>query len=85
MNYTFYIMKRQKNLKIAKLFSHNLRVLREKHKMSVIDLADKCNVTRQTIYNLENGSLPKPPQLEAICKVFKIEEHELYQLNTKSE
>lgn len=70
-------------MKISKLFAHNLTVLREKHKMSVIELAEKCNVSRQSIYDLEAGSLPRPRLLEAICKVFKIEEHELFQLNTK--
>jgi DNA-binding XRE family transcriptional regulator len=76
-------MKKTKSVKISKVLAHNLQVLREKHKLSVIDLAQKCNVTRQAIYHLETGDRwISLPLIQSLCKVYKIEEHELFQINT---
>ena len=82
---TVYIkrMKINKTMKISKVLAHNLVVLREKNRLSVIELAEKCKVTRQAIYHLESGDRwISQPLIEAICKVYKIEEHELFQINT---
>jgi transcriptional regulator with XRE-family HTH domain len=76
-------MKRNGTVKISKVLAHNLVVLREKHKLSVIDVAKRCNVTRQAIYQVESGDRwISLPLIEALCKTYKIEEHELFQINT---
>lgn len=76
-------MKLPKTVKISKVLAHNLQVLRERHKLSVIELADKCKVSRQTIYQLESGDQWISLNLvDSLCKVYKIEEHELFQINT---
>lgn len=76
-------MKKANAVKISKVLAHNLVILRERHKLSVIELADKCKVTRQAIYHLESGDRwISLPLIESLCKVYKIEEHELFQINT---
>ena len=76
-------MKQLKTMKISKVLAHNLIVLREKHGLSVAKLAEKCNVTRQAIYQVEAGdNWISLPLIEALCKVYKIEQHELFQINT---
>lgn len=76
-------MKSNTTVKISKILAHNLIVLREKHRLSVIELAAKCGVTRQAIYHLESGQRwISQPLIEALCKAYKIEEHELFQINT---
>ncbi len=70
-------------MKIGKLLSHNMTVLREQHGLSVIELAKKCGVDRQTIYKLESGeNWISPMMVERLAKAYKIEEHVLFQINT---
>lgn len=74
---------KQNTVKISKLLSHNITSLRESRKMSVIELAEKCEVTRQAIYKIEAGeNWIGLDMIEKLCRVFKIEEHELFQVNT---
>lgn len=69
-------------VKLSKLQAHNITVLRERKKWSKIELAEKCGVHRQTIYNVESGDeLASYPVIRALCKAFDIEEHELFQIN----
>lgn len=80
----YILQMRLDTLKITKIVSSNITLLREKHKMSVIELSKKCKVTRQTIYNIENGThLPNQDLTSRLSSVFNVEEHELYQINTK--
>lgn len=76
-------MRHPNTVKISKILAHNLRILRERHNLSVIELAEKCEVSRQAIYHLESGDQwISMPLIEKLCKVYKIEEHELFQINT---
>lgn len=76
-------MKIENTVKISKVLAHNLQVLREKNGLSVMDIAKKCDVSRQTIYQLESGDQWISLSLvESLCKFYKIEEHELFQINT---
>lgn len=76
-------MRHIRTMKISKILAHNLTVLREKNGLSVIELAAKCKVTRQAIYHLESGKQwISLPLIDKICKVYKVEEHELFQINT---
>ena len=76
-------MKQFKTMKISKILGHNLKILREKNKLSVIEVASKCKVSRNAIYQVESGEKwISMPLVEALCKVYKVEEHELFQINT---
>jgi len=51
--------------------------------MSASELARQIGVTRQAIYNIENeSSWVSLEKIEALAKVFSIEQHELFQNNT---
>lgn len=51
----------------------NILKLRKENKLSQEDLAEKVNVTRQTISNWELGETqPTPNQLKVLSKIFKV-------------
>lgn len=55
-------------------FREQIIILRDKHKLSQQELADKLDVSRQTVSRWEAGkSLPSLNQLGNICKVFEID------------
>jgi len=79
-------MKNKNTVKISKILAHNLKALREQHKLSASGLAAKCGVTRQAIYKLETGDAWISLALVgSICKAYKIEQHELFQPNPQGE
>lgn len=79
------IMKKIKLMKISKILAHNLTILRDKHRLSVIEVAERCKVTRQAIYQVESGNKwISLPLLESLCKLYKVEEHELFQIDTSN-
>ncbi|WP_424411558.1 ankyrin repeat domain-containing protein [Pasteurella sp. PK-2025] len=56
---------------ITETIGRNIKELREKHKMSQQELADKLNTARPVISNWENGkSEPSSSQLLKLAKVF---------------
>lgn len=75
-------MKKINALKISKVLAHNLVILREKHGLSVSELAKKLEITRQGVYQIEDGEhWISKPLVEKLCKLYKIEEHELFQVS----
>ena len=59
-------------------FREQLIILRDKHKLSQQELADKLDVSRQTVCRWEAGkSLPSLNQLGNICKAFEIDPNAL--------
>jgi len=72
-----------KKVKITRVLANNIISLRLAHKMSASELARQIGVTRQAIYNIENeSSWVSLEKIEALAKVFGIEQHELFQNNT---
>ena len=72
-----------KKVKITRVLANNIISLRLAHKMSASELARQIGVTRQAIYNIENeSSWVSLEKIEALAKVFSIEQHELFQNNT---
>lgn len=71
----------------------NIRVLRKKHKLSQEQLAEKVNVSRQTVAKWENGeALPDIYKCKILSDIFQvtldqlsrnINEEEAYQLGPK--
>lgn len=56
----------------------NILKLRKKSGLSQEELAEKLNVTRQTISNWELGETsPNPEQLKVLSKIFKVSIDEL--------
>lgn len=56
----------------------NIEDLRKKHNLTQEFLAEKLNVTRQTISNWEQGiTYPNPEQLLTLSKIFNISVDEL--------
>lgn len=54
-------------------FSEKLRLLREEHNLSQIELAKKIGVTERTIYNYEtNDRIPKIDVVTSIAHVFGV-------------
>lgn len=73
------------NMKIQKILANNIKELREKKGITLNELGSKIGVTRQQIWSLENEhSWITLDKVEKICKFFKIEEHELFQLEKSS-
>jgi transcriptional regulator with XRE-family HTH domain len=71
-------------LKISTLLAHNLKTIRESRGLSVVQLAKELGVTRQGIYQIEDGEhWISSTLLEKLCKFYKIEEHELFQINPR--
>ena len=62
---------------------NNILKLRKENKLSQEELAEKVNVTRQTISNWELGSTqPTPEQLKLLSKIFNISVDELLDNDT---
>ena len=62
---------------------NNILKLRKENKLSQEELAEKVNVTRQTISNWELGSTqPTPEQLKVLSKIFNISVDELLDNDT---
>jgi putative transcriptional regulator len=60
--------------------NNSLRDLRALHGWSQADLADKLNVSRQTVNALETGRYdPSLPLAFAIAKLFKLKIEEIFQ------
>jgi putative transcriptional regulator len=59
---------------------NNLRELRAERGWSQADLADKLNVSRQTVNALETGRYdPSLPLAFAIAKLFKLKIEDIFQ------
>ena len=59
-------------------FGDNLRKIRKSKKMSQEQLAEKMNVTRQSVSKWENGeSYPEMNNIFELCKVFNCKLNEL--------
>jgi transcriptional regulator with XRE-family HTH domain len=57
-----------------KLYHQRLRILRHFYGYSLQDLAEKTEVSKQALSQYENGdTLPKYPNLIAICSVLKVD------------
>lgn len=53
-------------------FEENLRELRKQHGLSQEELAEKLNVSRQSISKYENGSAyPELDKILALCELFQ--------------
>lgn len=71
-------------VKISKVLAANLTNLRASSGLSVIEVAKLCGVTRQGIYHLESGEKwISLPLIEKLCSIYNIEQHELFQIDTK--
>jgi len=67
-------------------FSENLVKLRKEKQWSQEQLADKLNVTRQTIYKWETGqSYPEMDRLIEISEIFKLSVDDLIKTGVKTE
>jgi len=59
---------------------NSIKMLRAKHNLTQEDLAQKVNVTRQTILAIERGKYPPSlPLALAIAKVFNTPVEEIFQ------
>lgn len=59
---------------------NTIKMLRAKHNLTQEDLAQKVNVTRQTILAIERGKYPPSlPLALAIAKVFNTPVEEIFQ------
>jgi DNA-binding XRE family transcriptional regulator len=70
---------------IVKVVSRNLRKFREIRGWSVIDLAKKCKVAKQTIYQIEDGTnWIGLKTVQKVCRELGIDQHELFQFDKRS-
>lgn len=77
-------MKSLNKVKISKVLAANLLHLREKNGLSVQELAKLCGISRQGVYHIESGEKwISMPLIEKICSIYKIEQHELFQINAE--
>lgn len=61
------------------MLGNNIRIFRQKNKLTQLDLAKFLNVTQNTISNWENSvSKPTVDQVEKICREYKVSLNELY-------
>ena len=59
---------------------NNLKVLRAERNWSQADLAEKLNVSRQTVNAIETGRYdPSLPLAFSIAKIFKLRIEEIFQ------
>ena len=59
-------------------FGDNLKIIRKKHNMSQEELAEKVNVSRQSVSKWENGeSYPEMNNILELCKIFKCKLNDL--------
>ena len=66
-------------------FGEKLVLLREKHNMSQEELAEKLDVTRQTISNWENGKVAiDANKAVEICRLFSVDMNYLFLDSTES-
>lgn len=64
---------------------NRLRVLRAEHRWSQADLAEKLNVSRQTVNAIETGKYdPSLPLAFSIAKVFAVTIEDVFTPNGKS-
>lgn len=54
--------------------SNRIKRLRQAHKMSQVELAERLNTTKQTIYKYENGIVTNIPsdKIELMAKIFNV-------------
>lgn len=72
-------------LKASECLGMNLKALRENDGLSLAELGEAVGLSKQSIWNFENGErFPSSEALAALAKHFKIEETELFdpKLNT---
>lgn len=54
------------------LISENIKQLMEEKNMTVIELADKAQISRQAVYNILKGATPRDDTLELIAKALGV-------------
>lgn len=60
------------------MVSKNIRVLRKKNSLTQDQLANKMDVTKQTISNWETGSkLPRLDKIQKLASIFNVDQHTL--------
>ena len=65
--------------------AEKLKYLRREHNMTQEDMAEKLNVSRQTISKWEtNITIPDADNIVAICKLFNITTDELLDYNVQT-
>ena len=66
------------------MLSERIKALRQKNKMSQVELADKLNVTKQCASNWENDNIqPSVEMLVRIAKLFSVSTDYLLGLDDK--
>ena len=66
------------------MFKEKLKLLREEHHLSQVELANKIYVSRSAVAKWEQGrGMPSKASLQELCKLFNLTEEEL--LNEKEQ
>ena len=66
------------------MFKEKLKLLREEHHLSQVELANKIYVSRSAVAKWEQGrGMPNSASLQELCKLFNLTEKEL--LNEKEQ
>lgn len=74
----------QITLKASECLARNLKLLREAKSLSLIELGRITGLSKQSIWNFENGErFPSKEALESISKALEIEETDLFDPNFK--
>ena len=63
---------------------NTIRVERAKKRMTQVDLAQKVNVSRQTIHSIETGKFV-PSTVLKIARFFKVNLEDIFSLGTQEE
>lgn len=72
----------QFTIKASDCLSMNLKKLRESNDWSLVDLGKITGLSKQSIWNFENGErFPSSEALALLAKAFKIEETDLFDPN----
>ncbi|MBP9693165.1 MAG: helix-turn-helix transcriptional regulator [Alphaproteobacteria bacterium] len=72
----------QITIKAADCLSMNLKKLRELNDLSLVDLGKITGLSKQSIWNFENGErFPSSDALALLAKAFKIEETDFFNPN----
>ena len=66
-------------LKAIDCLSRNLRLIREAKGLSLSQLAEMSGLSKQSIWNFENGArFPSSEAIASVCESLKIEETDLF-------
>lgn len=72
----------QITIKAADCLSMNLKKLRELNNLSLVDLGKITGLSKQSIWNFENGErFPSSDALALLANAFKIEETDFFNPN----